>query len=106
MSQETQIQEAQREVSHWRTVVAKYSGKTNPLDKIMVEDATALLEEWTAKLERLTKDGKISMIAELLWNSDGAPTMSDEDYAAKYVEDAKSQYADFEAGQLDPWWAE
>lgn len=52
---ETPVQEAQREVSHWKKVVAKYSGKNNPLDKIMVEDATALVNEWTAKLEALTK---------------------------------------------------
>jgi hypothetical protein len=53
MTQETPTQEAQREMAHWQMVIAKYSGKDNPLDKIMVEDATALYFEWEAKLEAL-----------------------------------------------------
>lgn len=47
---------------------------------------------------------RLDMIAELLWNSDGAPAMNDEDYAAKYKKDAAEQYAEYEAGTLEPWW--
>lgn len=47
---------------------------------------------------------RIDMIAELLWNSDGSPTTSDEDYAATYRKNAAEQYAEYEAGKLDPWW--
>lgn len=46
----------------------------------------------------------IAMIAEVMWNGEGAPAMSDEAYAEKYTADAEQQYREYEAGTLEPWW--
>lgn len=48
----------------------------------------------------------IDMIAEVLWNADGAPAMNDEDYAAKYKADAEVQYREYEQGKASAWWRE
>jgi hypothetical protein len=46
----------------------------------------------------------IDMIAEVLWNLDGAPEMTTEQYETEYTKDAVEQYSEYEAGRLEPWW--
>lgn len=78
-------------------------------------DIAELLQDGLDKIKEATKrppagvtgnerTQRLDMIAELLWNSDGSPAMDDEAYAAKYKKDAAEQYAEYEAGNLEPWW--
>lgn len=51
---ETTLADAQWEHAHWETVIARYAGKDNPLDRIQVEEATKLRNYWQGRVTELS----------------------------------------------------